>query len=110
MAMGSGQPGRTRMWGRERERALLDELISAIRRGESRSLLLRGEAGIGKTALLEHLRESASDLQVVRAVGVESEMELPSASLHQLCAPMLHLVDKIPPPQRDALRVVFGLS
>ena len=68
---------------------MLDELVADIRRGESRSLVLRGEAGIGKTALLEYLVESASDLTVVRAVGVESEMELAYASLHQLCAPML---------------------
>ena len=64
-------------------------MVEAIRRGESRSLVLRGEAGIGKTALLEYLVESASDLTVVRAVGVESEMELAFAGLHQLCAPML---------------------
>jgi GTPase SAR1 family protein len=62
-------------------------LISAIREGESRSLVLRGEAGIGKTALLEYLIESASDLTVARAVGVESEIELPFASLHQLWLP-----------------------
>ena len=72
--------------GRTDECALLDGLIGDVRRGESRSLVLRGEAGIGKTALLEHLIESASDLTVVRAVGVESEMELAFASLHQLCA------------------------
>jgi len=110
MAMGSGQPGRTRMWGRERERALLDELISSVRRGESRSLLLRGEAGIGKTALLEYLIASASDLNIARATGVASEMELAFASLHQLCAPMVDMVERLPAPQRDALRIVFGLS
>ena len=81
--------GHTSLAGRNRECALLDELLGAIRRGESRSLVLRGEAGIGKTALLEYLIESASDLTVVRAVGVESEMELAFASLHQLCAPLL---------------------
>ena len=72
--------------GRDSECRLLEELIAAIRRGESRSLVLRGEAGIGKTALLEYLLESASDTTVVRAAGVESEMELAFASLHQLCA------------------------
>ena len=71
------------------ECALLDDLVAAVRRGESRSLVLRGEAGIGKTALLEHLIASAPDLTVVRAVGVESEMELAYASLHQLCGPLL---------------------
>ena len=92
------------------ECALLDELVSAIRRGESRSLVLRGEAGIGKTALLEYLIASASDLTVVRAVGVESEMELAFASLHQLCAPLLDRLERLPAPQRQALEIVFGLS
>jgi DNA-binding CsgD family transcriptional regulator len=73
-------------------------------------LVLRGEAGIGKTALLEYLVESASDLTVVRAVGVESEMELAFASLHQLCAPMLDRLGRLPAPQRQALEIVFGLS
>src|SRR5262245_1718149 len=72
--------------GRASECAVLDELVAAVRRGEGRSLVLRGEAGIGKTALLDYLIASASDLTVVRAVGVESEMELGFASLHQLCA------------------------
>ena len=79
-------------------------------RGQSRSLLVRGEAGIGKTALLEYLVESASDLTVVRAVGVESEMELTYAGLHQLCAPLLDRVERLPGPQRQALEVVFGVS
>jgi DNA-binding CsgD family transcriptional regulator len=73
-------------------------------------LLLRGEAGIGKTALLDHLIEAASDLRVVRAVGVESEMELAYASLHQLCAPMLEHLQRLPAPQRAALETVFGFS
>jgi DNA-binding CsgD family transcriptional regulator len=73
-------------------------------------LLLRGEAGIGKTALLEYLVESASDVKVARAVGGESEMELAYASLHQLCASLLERVGKLPAPQRQALEVVFGLS
>ena len=72
--------------------------------------MLRGEAGIGKTALLEYLVESASDVTVARAVGVESEMELAFASLHQLCAPMLDRRDRLPAPQRQALEIVFGLS
>src|SRR5687768_8231192 len=103
---GSGK----RLWGREQECALLYELVSSIRQGESRSLVLRGEAGIGKTALLEHLIESASDLTVVRAVGVESEMELAYASLHQLCAPLLDRLERLPAPQRQAVEIVFGLS
>jgi hypothetical protein len=110
MAMGTGLPARTRLWGREKECTLLDELVSSVRRRESRSLVLRGEAGIGKTALLEHLIESASDLAVARATGVESEMELAYASLHQLCAPLLDRLGRLPAPQRDALRIIFGLS
>src|SRR3954464_1367824 len=78
-----------RLRGRASECALLDDLVLAIRRGESRSLVLRGEAGIGKTALLEYLVASAPDATVVRAVGVQSDMELPFASLHQLCGPLL---------------------
>jgi DNA-binding CsgD family transcriptional regulator len=97
--------------GRASECALLDDLLEAIRRGESRSLLLRGEAGIGKTALLEYLVESAvDDLNVVRAVGVESEMELAFAGLHQLCTPMLDRLAELPAPQREALGIAFGLS
>jgi DNA-binding CsgD family transcriptional regulator len=96
--------------GRSSECALLDDVVSAIRRGESRSLVLRGEAGIGKTALLEYLVASAPDLTVVRAAGVESEMELAYASLHQLCGPLLDRLARLPAPQRQALEVVFGLS
>jgi DNA-binding CsgD family transcriptional regulator len=105
---GPGPPGRLR--GRTNECARLDELISAIRRGESRSVVLRGEAGIGKTALLEYLITSASDLTVVRAAGVESEMELAFASLHQLCVPLFDRIETLPAPQRRALETVFGLS
>ncbi len=99
-----------RLLGRADECARLDELIDAIRRGESRSLVLQGEAGIGKTALLDYVVGAASDVTVARAVGVESEMELAYASLHQLCAPMLDRLERLPGPQREALRVVFGLS
>jgi DNA-binding CsgD family transcriptional regulator len=105
---GPGSPAGLR--GRARECALLDELVSAIRRAESRSLVVRGEAGIGKTALLEYLIASASDMTVVRAVGVQSDMELAFASVHQLCAPLLERLERLPAPQRDALRIVFGLS
>ena len=73
-------------------------------------MVLWGEAGIGKTALLDYLIESASDLTVLRAVGVESEMELAYASLHQMCAPLLDRLERLPAPQGDALRIVFGLS
>jgi DNA-binding CsgD family transcriptional regulator len=83
-------------------------LVSALRSGESRSLVLRGEAGIGKTALLEYVVESAGDTTVVRAGGVESEMELAFATLHQLCAPLLDRLERLPAPQREALEIVFG--
>ncbi|MFG1819647.1 AAA family ATPase [Kribbella sp. NPDC049174] len=96
--------------GRVEECALLDELVSTIVKGKSRALVLQGEAGIGKTALLQYLVASATDLTVVQAAGVESEMELAYASLHQLCAPLLNRTEKLPAPQRDALQVVFGLS
>src|SRR3954462_1450855 len=96
--------------GRAVECAALDALVGAIRRGESRSLVLRGEAGIGKTALLNHLVASAADVTLARATGVESEMELAFASLHQLCGPMLDRLARLPPPQRQALEIVFGLS
>jgi DNA-binding CsgD family transcriptional regulator len=101
---------RADLYGRANECAVLDDLVSAIRRGESRSLVLRGEAGTGKTALLEYLTDSASDLTILRAVGVESEMELAFAGLHQLCAPLLDQIETLPAPQRDALQVVFGLN
>src|SRR6188472_895554 len=105
-----GRVGRTGLRGRVSECALLDDLVSAIRRGESRSLVLRGEAGIGKTALLEYLIASASDLTVVRAVGVQSDMELAFASLHQLCGPLLDRLEGLPAPQRQAMEIVFGLT
>jgi hypothetical protein len=86
----------TRLPGRASECALLDDVISAARRGESRALVLKGEAGIEKTVLLEYLVESASDLTVVRAAGVESEMELAFPTLHQLCSPMRDGLERLP--------------
>ena len=77
------------MINREREREALDRLIADVREGQSRVLVLRGEAGVGKTALLEYLLEGTAGFQVVKAAGVQSEMELAYAGLHQLCAPML---------------------
>src|SRR3954469_24863390 len=96
--------------GRADECALLDTLVDTIRRGEGRSLVVRGEAGIGKTALLDYLGRSASDLTVLRAVGVESEMELAYAGLHQLCASLLDRLDRLPAPQRQALEIAYGVS
>ena len=106
----AGSGLRAGLLGRASECAVLDDLVASVRGGESRSLVLRGEAGIGKTALLEYLVESVSDLMVVRAVGVESEMELAYASLHLLCSPLLDRLSRLPSPQRRALEVVFGLS
>ena len=96
--------------GRRDECAVLDELLEGARGGQSGVLVLRGEAGIGKTALLEYVIGSASDMRVLRAVGVQSEMELAFAALHQLCAPLLGRLDGLPGPQRDALATTFGLS
>jgi DNA-binding CsgD family transcriptional regulator len=96
--------------GRAEECARLEGLVGDVLRRQSRSLVLRGEAGIGKTALLEHLTGLASDATVLRAVGVESEMELAYASLHQLCGPLLDRLARLLDPQRDALEVVFGVN
>jgi DNA-binding CsgD family transcriptional regulator len=96
--------------GRRSERGVLDRLIEAVRSGESRALVVRGEPGVGKTALLDYVVEQASGCRVVRAAGVQSEMELAFAGLHQLLAPMLDRLERLPVPQRDALRTAFGLS
>src|SRR6266702_2980595 len=95
---------------RGRERDVLDQLVGGVRAGQSRVLVLRGEAGIGKTALLEHLLAAAAGCRIARAAGVESEMELAFAGLHALCAPMLGRLGQLPLPQRDALNTAFGLS
>jgi DNA-binding CsgD family transcriptional regulator len=99
---------RTTLRGRATECALLDGLIAAVLRGESRSLVLTGEAGIGKTALLDYLVRSATAMTTVAAAGVESEMALAFATLHQLCSPLLDRLERLPPPQRESLEVVFG--
>ncbi|MGY4769582.1 helix-turn-helix transcriptional regulator [Kribbella sp. CWNU-51] len=96
--------------GRHAECGVLDQVIGAVRSGESRALVLHGEAGVGKTALLDYLAEQAHDCRVTRASGVQSEMELAFAGLHQLCAPALDLLGKLPAPQCEALRTVFGIS
>jgi DNA-binding CsgD family transcriptional regulator/tetratricopeptide (TPR) repeat protein len=98
-----------RLWGRHSECAALDRLVDQLRAGRSPVLVLRGEAGVGKTALLEYLLERTSGCHVARAAGVESETELAFAGLHQLCAPMLDRLEQLPAPQRDALGTAFGL-
>jgi AAA ATPase domain len=96
--------------GRWAERAALDRLLERVRAGRSAVLVVCGEPGIGKTALLDYAAGRASGFRVVRASGVESEMELPYAGLHQLCLPLLDRLEKLPGPQRDALQVAFGLG
>jgi DNA-binding CsgD family transcriptional regulator len=95
--------------GRRGERNALGRMLEAVRGGQSRVLVVWGEPGVGKTALVESAIASASGFRVLRAVGIESEMELPFAALHQLCAPILDLLDHVPDPQQDALGVAFGL-
>src|ERR1700719_5423930 len=96
--------------GRARERKALDGLLDRVRGGESAVLVLRGEAGIGKTALLRYCARQASGCQLAQIGGVESDMELPLASLHQLCAPLLDRIAELPAPQRRAVETVFGMS
>ena len=95
--------------GRRNECEVLDRLLTDVRAHRSRVLVLRGEAGVGKTALLDYVAAGSAGCRVVRAAGVESEMELAFAGLHQLCAPVLDHVDNLPGPQRDALCTAFGL-
>ena len=94
--------------GRRDERAALGRLLAGVRAGKSAALVLRGEPGVGKTALLRHAVDSASGLRVARTAGVESELAMAFAALHRLCAPMLDKLDRIPEPQREALRTAFG--
>src|SRR3954452_1360137 len=108
--MADSAPAGLVLRGRRDECAVIDRLLHGAVDGRSGVLLVRGEAGVGKTALLEYAIGWASDMTVLRAVGVESEMELPFAALHQLCAPMLDRLERLPRPQRDALRTTFGLS
>jgi hypothetical protein len=96
--------------GRARERQALDGLLDRVRAGESAALVIRGEAGIGKTALMSYCARQAAGCRLVQIDGVESEMELPLAALHQLCTSMLSSLDALPEPQQRALRVAFGLA
>jgi len=96
--------------GRSAEIDRLDELIAAAREGRSGAVVVRGEAGIGKTALLDHVASNSDGALVLHAEGVEAEMELPFAALHQLCAPLLGALEGLPTPQREALESAFGLT
>src|ERR1700722_8206506 len=112
-AMGEDSQRRGRANGlsnRRGECAVLDQLVNAVRVGGSRVLVVRGEPGVGKSVLLDYLARGASDCRVMRAAGVESEMELAFAGLHQLLSPVLDHGKGLPVPQREALRTAFGLS
>ena len=95
---------------RHAERDTLKRLVAAVRDGEGRALVVCGEAGVGKTALLDYLADNASGCRVVRTAGCQSEMELAFAALHQLCTPLLEGLTRLPAPQRDALRIAFGMG
>ena len=107
--MSSLHPGQG-LRGRRSECEALDRLLEAVRADQSRVLVVRGEAGVGKTALLDYLAARASRCRIARAAGVESEMELAFAGVHQLCAPMLDRLTRLPGPQREAVGSAFGLS
>ncbi|WP_206681391.1 AAA family ATPase [Actinomadura sp. J1-007] len=106
---GAGHGESVVLLGRGPERAVVDRMLAAVDAGESRVLVVHGAPGVGKSALLEYAENAATDMQVLRAVGVESEMELPFATLHQLCAPLLDRLEHLPEPQRHALETVFGI-
>ena len=106
-----GAPSPVRqLLGRERQRVALDRLLEGARGGHGGVLVVHGEPGVGKTALLEYAGEAGAEFRVVQTVGVEGEMELPYAALQQLCAPILELTERLPMPQGKALAVAFGLS
>lgn len=106
--MPSEVPGQL-LLGRHSERGTLDRLLTTVRAGASGVLVVRGEPGVGKSALLAYAVQAASGCRVARAAGIEYEMELPYAGLHQLCAPILDLRERLPAPQCDALETAFGL-
>jgi DNA-binding CsgD family transcriptional regulator/tetratricopeptide (TPR) repeat protein len=95
--------------GRERERAVLDGLLDRVRGGRGVVLVMHGEAGVGKTALLEYAVEAAREFRLARTSGVQAEMELPFAAVEQLCSPFVDRLNRLPQPQREALGVAFGL-
>src|SRR5688572_13887570 len=98
------------MVGRARESAQVGSLLSGARDGTGGSLVIRGEAGMGKTALIDHAAELADGLRLLRGVGIESEIEVPFAGLHLLLHPYLDLLETLPGPHADALRTAFGLT
>ncbi|HSO93823.1 MAG TPA: AAA family ATPase, partial [Candidatus Dormibacteraeota bacterium] len=105
-----GSAARKQLVGRTRELETVETLLDAVRRGLSATLVIRGEAGLGKTALLDYAHRTAIDFRVVKAIGIESETNVGFGSLHQLLIPFLPRLDRLPPPQRNALGVAFGLA
>src|SRR3954468_12854648 len=95
---------------RASEREILDRLLAQVGEGQSAVLVMRGEPGIGKTALLRYVARHATGFRVAQVTGVEAEMELPFAGIHQLCAPLLGRLDALPQPQQDALNVALGVA
>jgi DNA-binding CsgD family transcriptional regulator len=104
------RPPGAQLLGRQREREVLGRLLGAARGGDGGVLVVHGEPGVGKTALLDWTVEEGRQFRVLRTVGVEGEMELPFSALQQLCSPALDRSERLPEPQRDALSVAFGLS
>src|SRR5690348_16564571 len=109
MSMRTRSESAPALLGRQRECEAVDGLVEDLRSGRGWALVIRGEAGVGKSALLEYAAGAAADVRVVRAVGVESEMELAFAGLHLLCGTLLDRLERLPAPQRDALQIAFGL-
>ena len=103
-------PSEGRLLGRQREREVLDRLLDGVRGGRGGVLVVHGEAGVGKTALLEYAVAAAREFRIARTFGVEAEMELPFAAVQQLCSPFFELMERLPKPQHEALGVAFGLS
>src|SRR5262245_24170709 len=97
-----------KLLGRRAECDFLDDVLRDAHDGRSRAVVLRGDAGAGKSSLLDHVTRQSEGWRVAKASGVESEMELAYSGLHQLCAQELHLLDRLPEPQRAALAIVFG--
>lgn len=100
----------TRLLGREHEFQVLNALLEGARGGQGGVLVMRGDAGVGKTALIEYVVEAGRGFRIVRTSGVQAEMELPFAAVQQLCSPFFGLLERLPQPQHDALGVAFGLS
>ena len=107
---GFSPPGVSPLIGRDSALEVLDDLLSSARAASSVVLVVRGGPGLGKTALLEHAIRSAADLQVARADGVEAELDLPHAALHQLLTPFVAGIGELPDSQRDAIATTLGLT